>query len=204
MASSDSKVDSPRFMAPLTLIASLLSQENLPRGRVPKCFKNLTRWWRNYPEETKTHQFCHNKTFLFLLSLQMIPVGLVSPPNEGTPWPGFCWAALPCNGMQMSNKEPTFAYIANLIITSAIWRGSSLDFGTSCSLFPTIVCVCVCVCVLDYKTNHKFPSLRGIFQCRWQDRIHKNQKWTQSQRSIDYCYSTINSEINDCYCVARV
>lgn len=59
----------------------------------------------------------------------MIPTVLVSGWNEGTPWLGFCWAALERNGMLMSSKKLGFAYIANLIITSAIGWGSSLDFG---------------------------------------------------------------------------
>ena len=47
-----------------------------------KCFKNLKRWWRNYPEETKTHQFCHNKTFLFLPSSLFFPVDRFYPEHS--------------------------------------------------------------------------------------------------------------------------
>lgn len=57
-------MDSGRFMAPLTLIAPVLPQENFATGCVPNALKFKEVMKKLYRRD-KPHQFCHNKAFLF-------------------------------------------------------------------------------------------------------------------------------------------
>lgn len=60
-------------MAPLTLIATALPQENFAMGHVPNALKFKEVMKKLYRRD-KPHQFCHNENFLFLPSRFFFPV----------------------------------------------------------------------------------------------------------------------------------